>query len=184
MVEKWRQCLSNRGVSGALLIDLSKAFDTILQELLIAKLAAYGFDYNSLQMLQSYLSNRTQRTKTNDACSKYCKILFGVSQGSILGPLLFNIYICDMFYDINDCDIASYADHYTSYASSSNLDALISKLESHVFLIALTLMVVFYIYFWLYLKFTIQELYSCARFQKENMLIYIYLSTGDLFCCK
>ena len=70
MLEKWRQCLSNRGVSGALLIDLSKAFDTILQERLIAKLAAYGFDYNSLQMLQSYLSNRTQRTKTNDACSK------------------------------------------------------------------------------------------------------------------
>ena len=184
MLKKWRQCLSNRGVSETLLTDLSNAFDCILQELLIAKLAAYGFDYNSLQMLQSYLSNRTQRTKTNDACSKYCEILFGVSQGSILGPLLFNIYTCDMFYDINDCDIASYADHYTSYASSSNLDALISKLESHVFLIALTLMVVFYIYFWLYLKFTIQELYSCARFQKENMLIYIYLSTGDLFCCK
>ena len=117
MVEKWRQCLSNRGVSGALLTDLSKAFDCILQELLIAKLAAYGFDCNSLQMLQSYLSNRTQRTGTNDTCSKYCEILFGVSQGTILGPLLFNIYICDMFYDINDCDIASYAGHYTSYAS-------------------------------------------------------------------
>ena len=70
MVKKWRQCLSNRGVSETLLTDLSKAFDCILQELLIAKLAAYGFDYNSLQMLQSYLSNRTQRTKTNDACSK------------------------------------------------------------------------------------------------------------------
>ena len=134
-------------MSGALLTDLSKGFDCILQELLIAKLAAHGFDCNSLQMLQSYLSNRTQRTGTNDACSKYCEILFGVSQGTILGPLLFNIYICDMFYDINDCDIASYAGHYTSYASSSNLDALISKLESHVFLIALTLMVVFYIYF-------------------------------------
>ena len=93
----------------ALLIDLSNAFDCILHDLLIAKLAAYGFDYNSLQMLQCDLSNRRQRTKNNYAYSKYCEILFGVPQGSILGPLLFNIHICDMFY-INDSDIASYGD--------------------------------------------------------------------------
>ena len=75
-------------VSGALLTDLSKAFDCILHDLLIAKLEAYGLEYNSLQMLQSYLSNRKQRTKINDAYSKYCEILFGVPQGSILGLLL------------------------------------------------------------------------------------------------
>ena len=97
MVEKWRQWLDNGGVSGPLLTDLSKAFDCILHDLLIAKLAAYGFDYNSLQMLQSYLSDRKQRTKINDAYSNCCEILFGVPQGSILRPLLFNIYICDMF---------------------------------------------------------------------------------------
>ena len=78
MVEKWRQCLDNGGVGGALLTDLSKAFDCILHDLLIAKLAGYGFDYNSLQMLQSYLSSRKKRTKINDAYSKYCEILFGV----------------------------------------------------------------------------------------------------------
>ena len=88
--------IDNGGVSGTLLTDLSKAFDCILHDLFIAKLAAYGFDYNSLQMLQSYLSNRKQRTKINDAYSKYCEILFGVPQGSILGPLLFNIYKCFM----------------------------------------------------------------------------------------
>ena len=98
-----------------MLTDLSKAFDCILHDLLIAKLAAYGFDYNSLQMLQSYLSNRKQRTKINDAYSKFCEILFEVPQGSILGPLLFNIYICDMFYDINGYDIVSYADDNTPY---------------------------------------------------------------------
>ena len=129
MVEKWRQCRYNGGVRGALLTDLSKAFDCILHNLLIAKLGAYGFDYNSLQMLQSYLSNRTQRTKINDAFCKYCEMLFGVPQGSILGSLLFNIYICDIFYDTDDCDIASYADDNTPYASSSNLDPLINKLD-------------------------------------------------------
>ena len=116
-------------MSGALLSDLSKGFDCILHDLLIQKLAAYGFDYNSLQMLQSYLSNRKQRTKINDACSKYCEILFGFPRGSILGPLLFNTYICDIFYDINDCDIASYGDDNTPYAISSKLDALTNKLE-------------------------------------------------------
>ena len=113
----------------ALLADLSKAFDCILHDLLIAKPTAYDFDYNSMQMLLSYLSNRKQRTKVNDAYSKYCKILFGGPQGSILGPLLFNIYICNKFYDIDDCNIASYADDNTPYTSSSNLDALINKLE-------------------------------------------------------
>ena len=61
MVEKWRQCLDNGGVRGALLTDLSKAFDCILHDLFITKLAAYSFDYNSLQMLQSYLSNRENK---------------------------------------------------------------------------------------------------------------------------
>ena len=116
-------------MSGALLTDLSKVFDCILHDLLTAKPAACNFDYNSLQMLQSYLSSRKQRTKINDAYSKYCGILFGVPQGSKLGPLLFNIYICDMFYGINDCDIVRYADDNTPYASRSNLDAVINKLE-------------------------------------------------------
>ena len=84
MVEKWRQYLDNGGMSGALLTDLFKAFDCILHDLLIAKLAAYGFDYNSLQMLQSYLSNRKKGTKINDAYSKYCETLFGVPQGSLI----------------------------------------------------------------------------------------------------
>ena len=65
MVEKWRQCLDNGGVS-----DLSNAFDCMSHDHLIAKLSAYGFDYNSLQMLQNYLSNRKKKKKINDAYSK------------------------------------------------------------------------------------------------------------------
>ena len=102
MAEKWCQCLDKgRGTSGALLTDLSKAFDCLLYDILIAKFAVYGFDYDSLVFIQSYLSERQQRTKVNNACSTYSDILHAVPQGSILGPLLFNIYIRDMFYDID-----------------------------------------------------------------------------------
>ena len=116
-------------ISGALLPDLSKAFDCLLHDLLIAKLAAYGFDYDSLVFIQSYLSERQQRTKVNNAYSTYSDILYGVPQGSILDPLLFNIYISDMFYDIDKWDIASYADDNTPYISDFNLEEVIQKLE-------------------------------------------------------
>ena len=129
MTEKWRQCLDKGGISGALLTDLSKAFDCLLHDLLIAKLAAYGFDYDSLVFIQSYLSERQQRTKVNNAYSTYSDILYGVPQGSILDPLLFNIYISDTFYNIDSCDIAIYADNKTSYTSEYNLEEVIHKLE-------------------------------------------------------
>ena len=79
--------------------------------------------------IQSYLSERQQRTKVNNAYSTYSDILYGVPQGSILGPLLFNIYISDMFYDIDNCDIVSYADDSTPYTSDFNLEEVIKKLE-------------------------------------------------------
>ena len=67
MIEKLIQCLNKGRVKVFLLTDLYKVFDFILHDLLITKLSTYGFDYNSLQMLQRYLSSRKQRTKTNDA---------------------------------------------------------------------------------------------------------------------
>ena len=130
MTEKWQKCLDKGGISGAILTDLSKAFDCILHDLLIAKLAAYGFDYQSLRIMESFLSNRQQRTKINNAFSRYSEIIYGVPQGSILGPLLFNIYICDIFFDIIECDIASYADDNTPYNFDFKLDNVISNLET------------------------------------------------------
>ena len=87
-----------KGCAGALLTDLSKAFDCISHDLLIAKLAAYGFHFNALRLLHSYLSDRYQRVMVNSNYSSWSGIICGVLQGSILGPLLFNIYLSDLFF--------------------------------------------------------------------------------------
>ena len=77
---------------GALLTDLSKAFDCLGHELLIAKLNVYGFSLTALKLVNNCLSNRKQRTKTNSSYSSLLEIIFGVPQRSILGPLLVNIF--------------------------------------------------------------------------------------------
>ena len=131
MIEKWRRSVDGGGQAGALLNDLSKAFDCIDHELLITKLYAYGFDKNSLHFINSYLKRRKQRTKINSSYSAFAEILFGVPQGSILGPLLFNIYICDLFIENSDIDIANHGDDNTPYACSSDLDFVIFKLQKN-----------------------------------------------------
>ena len=100
LIEKWKKSVDNGGAFGALLTDLSKAFDCISHELLIAKLHAYGFDKRSLVLIYNYLSNRKQRVKVNDSHSSWSEILFGVPQGSILGLLLFSIFICDICFTL------------------------------------------------------------------------------------
>ena len=88
-----------------------------------------GFDYQSPRIIESLLSIRQQRTKINNHVSCYSEIIYEVPQGSILGPLLFNIYVCDIVFDIIECDIASYADYNTPYNFDFNLDNVISNLE-------------------------------------------------------
>ena len=117
MIEKWRQSLvDSGGQAAAVLTDLSKAFDCIDHELLIAKLNAYVFDNSNLTFIYSYLSERKQRTKINSSFSCWAEILFGVPQGSILGPLLFNAYICNLFFEVRDLECASFADDTTPYS--------------------------------------------------------------------
>ena len=115
ILEKWKLAVDNKRNFDALLTDLSKAFDCLPHDLLLAKLNAYGFSLPALRLVQSYLSNRKQRTKINSEFSRWEEILFGVPQGSILGPLLFNVFLCDLFFIMNNVEFASYADDNTPF---------------------------------------------------------------------
>ena len=98
MLEKWKNVVDKGKCFGALLTDLSKAFDYLSHQQLLSKLHSYGFDLLALKLIQSYLSNRKQRTKIIATYSSWKEILFGVPHGSILGALLFNILLCDLFW--------------------------------------------------------------------------------------
>ena len=115
--------------AGALLMDLSKAFDCIDHELLIAKLHAYGFGRGALLMIHSYLSQRRQRVKINGSFSTWKVVQKGVPQGSVLGPLLFNVYINDLFLLMNRAEICNYADDTTLYICDSEINNVIDGLE-------------------------------------------------------
>ena len=129
MLENWKKSLDSKKQVGAVLTDLSKAFDCLNHDLLIAKFEAYGFNTQALIFIQDYLSNRSQRTKINSEYSSYRDIKYVGPQGSILGPLLFNIFLNDIFFFVNDSNITNYADDNTPYAAEDSVEKLLETLE-------------------------------------------------------
>ena len=129
LMEDWKKHLDDGKFVGAILMDLSKAFDCVPHDLLIAKLHAYGFDLNSLIFFYSYLKRRKQCVKINNFLSNFQVMLSGVPQGSILGPILFDIFINDLFLWINKADLYNFADDNTLSSFGDTIPELIEILE-------------------------------------------------------
>ena len=134
LLEKWKTALDEKKYAGAVLMDLSKAFDTINHELMIAKLYAYGFSKKSLTIMLSYFTNRWQRTKVNTTFSDWSELKKGVLQGSVLGPVLFNVFLNDLFYILDVTNVCNYADDTTLHVCDDSLKQLISRLEHDSYL--------------------------------------------------
>ena len=119
---------------GTILMDLSKEYDCLAHDLLIAKLEAYGLDVVSLSLLKNYLANRKQRTKVGSTYNHWFEFIHGISQGSILGPLLFDIFIeiLDKFFEIQKSNICNFADDNTLYSCSQDLQTVIEHLTYDV----------------------------------------------------
>ena len=132
LLHLWQRNLDQSNIIGTVLMDLSKAYDCLPHDLLIAKLAAYGLDNNSLTFIFDYLTSRKQRVKIGGVFSTWLEILLGVPQGSILGPLFFNIFINDLLSFIQETEICNFADDNSLYAFGKTITVVRSALEREI----------------------------------------------------
>ena len=129
MIEKWKKAEDNGNVFGAVLTDLTKAFHCLPHDLIIAKLNSYSFNLTALNLIHNYLTKRKQRTKINQPYSSWEDILLEEPQGSILGRILFNTFLNDLFLIADDVNDTNYADDNTIYKEHEKIDDSITSLR-------------------------------------------------------
>ena len=129
LIETIRKTLDRKGVAGMILMDLSKAFDCMPHDLLIAKLKAYGFGLQGLRLIANYLSDRKQRVKVGSTYSDWLQTKTGVPQGSVLGPLLFNIFLNDFIYIVEHSEVCNFADDNTIFSCDDTFESVASNLK-------------------------------------------------------
>ncbi len=132
MIEDWKMVLEKQQTTGAIFIDLSKAFDCYSHSLLLDKLKNYGLSDSAIKLMSSYLSNCFQILKIGENVSKWGRVKCGVPQGSLIGPCIFNIFINDLFHILEYCILYNYADDNTASHSSDDVEELVCELESEL----------------------------------------------------
>ena len=130
LFDHWLAQMNENNTVGVVLLDLTKAFDLVSHKILLQKLRSYKFDNRSLAWFNSYLSDRTQQVHISGKLSTERDIKAGVPQGSVLGPLLFILFINDLPLHIDFCELDLYADDATMTASSSSLSTLLNFMRS------------------------------------------------------
>ena len=128
LLEQWSEKIDMNFIVGAVLVDLSKTFHCILHDLIIAKLATYEFERETLRLIYSYLKGRRQCVKINNSYSDCNEIISGVPQGSILGPIFFNLSINDLFLSMEKASIPNFADDNTLSAWGETVSKLFDTL--------------------------------------------------------
>ena len=129
LLEKWQESIDRGLEFGILLTALSKVFDCLPHNLFVAKLFAYGFDDKALPFIYDCLRHHKQKNKIADSYSSWQETLYGVPQGSILVPLLFNADLRDLFITMSQCAIDNYSDDNTPHVSDRNIEEVVASLD-------------------------------------------------------
>ena len=130
LIEEWREYLDKDFFVGEVMTDLSKVFDCILHDLLIAKLELYSLGEKSFSYIYSYLTNRNPCVRMNDTKSDFQKIISGAPQGSIARPILFNFSINDLFFFVSSASMYHFADDNSLSAAAKAVTELKNTLQS------------------------------------------------------